>query len=356
VAPAVDAPAPAPAVESKPPASTQPPLNASEAARLLGQRRQELARQNAAEAPPAPRPQRTTAPQAPPAANDGAPAESTPSSYETLAKALGLEPGTLPPSSPGANDGVPPPGSAANANFEYEGQRYTAEQLQSAIRQTRDYTQKTMALADAQRALTEKESALATVLQVIGPEYRALQQRIQDVPTPDQSLVETNPQEYLRQFAAYNAAQADRARLGQMDALQRQAFERHISSQVEAGNKVLAEKYDFWRDDATRSSVQRDIANWALSKGGYSRQELLGVADPKHVETMMKAMMFDQMVDGAKTTRPVQPTAAPARGAAPPPPPAQRVADAEKAFTDTPNLRNAVSLLGARRQGGNGRY
>jgi len=90
-------------------------------------------------------------------------------------------------------------------------------------------------------------------------------------------------------------------------------------------------------------------------------------ADPARLTAIMKTMdkntptpgavpncTPDQMVDGAKTTRPVQPSAAPARGAAPPPPPTQRVAQAEQAFTAAPNLRNATALLAARR--GNGRY
>src|SRR5215472_11366370 len=190
---AAPAPASAPA-----PAPEGGRLSLSEAARELAARRHEVARQNAAAqgpSAPAPAPAIPATPAAPPAA----PAESTPSSYDTLAKALGLQPGAV----PAANDAVPPVETAANDGVEIEGQRYSRDRLRTSVLQARDYTQKTQALAEAQRAIAEKEAALATVLQVIGPEYQALQQRIQSVQPPDQSLVDTNPQEYLRQFAAY---------------------------------------------------------------------------------------------------------------------------------------------------------
>jgi hypothetical protein len=122
---------------------------------------------------------------------------------------------------------------------------------------------------------------------------------------------------------------------------------------------MLSEKYEFWRDDAQRSTVHRDIARWAESKGGYTRQELQGLSDPRHVESMMKAMMFDRMVEGAKTTAPKPVQTAQVRGVRPPPAAAAQVQQAEQAFEARPNARNAAALLSARRSnanGSNGRY
>jgi hypothetical protein len=188
-----------------------------------------------------------------------------------------------------------------------------------------------------------------------------LGQQLQGAAPPDPRMIDTDPQGYLRQFAAYQAATAEQQRLGTLTQLQQQAYERSMSQQVEAGNKMLSEKYEFWRDDASRSAVQRDIARWAEAKGGYTRQELQGLSDPRHVESMMKAMMWDRMVEGAKTRAPQPVQTAQVRGVRPPPAPAAAVQAMEQAFEAAPNARNAAALLSARRSAaagsnGSGRY
>jgi len=274
------------------------------------------------------------------------PAESTADAYDAIAAALGAQPPAQ----------VEAAAAAPLSSYEIDGQRYSAEQLRTAIGQASDYTRKTQALAEAQRELASQREALATVLPHIQPELQALSRRVEGASQPDATLIESNPQEYLRQLAAWQSAAADHQRLGQVTALQQQAMERAQREAVEAGNKVLAEKYAFWRDDAQRVTAQKNIAEWALSKGGYSREKLATLSDPRDVETMMKAMMWDRMADGARTaTAAPQPRlAAPVRGAPPPPAGSVLVADAETRFDSAPSIRNATALLSARRAG-NGR-
>src|SRR5262249_28944634 len=134
------------------------------------------------------------------------PAESTADAYDAIAAALGAQP---PPS---------PQSEAASAaplsSYEIDGQRYSAEQLRTAIGQASDYTRKTQALAEAQRELASQREALATVLPHIQPELQALSRRVEGASQPDASLIESNPQEYLRQLAAWQSAAADHQRLG----------------------------------------------------------------------------------------------------------------------------------------------
>jgi hypothetical protein len=333
-----EAPAPVGPDTSAPPPASQPSLSLSEAARALARRRAEVAAQPRQEAPQRP------AQAMPPAA----PTESTPDAFDALAKALGA------PQVPAPADAAAAAAPVADA-LEIEGQRYSREQLAEAVRQSADYTKKTQALAEAQRELASQREALATVLPHIQPELQALSRRLEGAAQPDASLIETNPQEYLRQLAAWQAAAADHQRLGQVSTMQQQAMERAQREAVEAGNRALAEKYDFWRDEAQRTSVQRNIAEWAMNKAGYSRNELMSLADPKHVETMMKAMMWDRMAEGAKTAAPAPRHAAPARGAPPPPAASQQIADADARFAEAPSIRNAAALLSARRAG-NGRF
>jgi len=350
--PATPAPASPANVVNAPAPASQEAISLSDAGRLLARRRQEAAREAQGQAQPAAR----GAPQATPTA-PAAPAESTPAepadSYDTIARALGLPEGGTPQTPDGAQPAAPIAG-----NYEIDGQNYSAEQLRAALRANADYTKKTQELSVQRQQLQQQAEALATVLPHIQPELAKLGQQLQGAAPPDPSLIDTDPQGYLKQFAAYQAAAAEQQRLGTLTQLQQQAYERAMTQQVEAGNKVLAEKYDFWRDDAMRTTVQRDIAKWAQSKGGYTHQELMGLSDPRHVESMMKAMMWDRMVDGTKTNAPQRPQTARIRGTAPPPAPAAAVQAAEQAFEAAPNTRNAAALLSARRSAanGNGRY
>ena len=245
--------------------------------------------------------------------------------------------------------------------YKIDGHRVTAAQIRAAMGQAADYTRKTQELAQQRQQLQQQAEALATVLPHIQPELAKLGQQLQGAAPPDPHLIDTDPQGYLRQFAAYQAATAEQQRLGTLTQLQQQAYERSMSQQVEAGNKMLSEKYEFWRDDAQRATVQRDIARWAEAKGGYTRQELQGLSDPRHVESMMKAMMWDRMVEGAKTRAPQPVQTAQVRGVRPPPAPAAQVQAMEQAFEAAPNARNAAALLSARRSAaagsnGSGRY
>ena len=347
--PATPAPASPTNLVNAPPPASQEAISLSDAGRLLARRRQEAAR----EAQNLPAPTNRAAPQTAPA-QPAAPAESKPDapadSYDTIAKALGLPEG----GQPTAPDGTQPAPEAPVAGIEIDGQRYSQQQLRQAVLQAQDYTKKTQELAAQRQQLQQQAEALATVLPHIQPELAKLGQQLQAAPPPDHTLIESNPQEYLRQFHAYQQAAAEQQRLGTLTQLQQQAYQRAMEQQVEAGNKVLAEKYEFWRDDAMRGLVQRDIAKWAQSKGGFTHQELQGLSDPRHVDTMLKAMMYDHMVDGTKTSAPQRPQTARVRGSPPPPAPAAAVHAAEQAFEAQPNTRNAAALLSARRSNANG--
>jgi hypothetical protein len=344
----VNAPAPA----------SQESISLSDAGRLLARRRQEAARE--AQVQPAARLNPSPAPAGPPGQLT-APVESKPAapaaptdSYDTIAKALGLQEGVQPAPAEGS-----PTEGESDSVYTIDGHRVTAAQIRTAMGQAADYTRKTQELAVQRQQLQQQAEALATVLPHIQPELAKLGERLQGATPPDPSLIESDPQGYLRQFAAYQAATAEQQRLGTLTQLQQQAYERSMSQQVEAGNKMLSEKYEFWRDDAMRTTVQRDIAKWAESKGGYTRQELQGLSDPRHVESMMKAMMWDRMLEGAKTTAPKPVQTAQVRGVRPPPAAAAQVQQAEQAFEARPNARNAAALLSARRSNAsssNGRY
>lgn len=344
-APSAPAPAAAPAAPSpaaspppsSPPASSQPKISPSEAARVLSLRRQEARQQAAAQV------RADAAPSTPPppaaAPETASPAADT--HLDSMAKALGLQDGAGQP----GPQALPEP--AATPGLDIDGRRITADEVRRAMAASADYTKKTQALAEQQRVLAEQQQALATVLPYLQPELAAIQKRIEGVPPPDPALIETDHQAYLRHLAAWHAAQEEQNRLGQLHALQQQASDRALAEQVHRSNEALAQALPQWGDPSIRAEWQRRIAEWAMDRGGFQRAELSRLSDHRQVMTMMKAMMWDNMVSGAKTSAPQ--TTTPARGVAPPPPQSERVRLAEEAFKASPTSNNAIALVNARR-------
>jgi hypothetical protein len=350
--------------ESSPAAVTQTPISISDAARLLNQQRRQPGEAPAAPADGGRKPSANEARDAAarateaPAAPDAAPKPpATPSTgLSAMEKALGLPDGVgLGP--------TPQPGDAATqpslqtpdaAGIEIEGRRYTQAELREHVLKSADYTKKTQELSQQRQALQAQQEALATVLPYIQPELARLAETVQNAPPrPDPRLLEANPQEYMRQRVAWESAQEEQNRLAGLTTLQQQAAQRAMESQVAKANETLAAKYPFWSDPGERLKAQQQIVEWATSKGGFSHDELRGLASPHHLETMMKASMFDRWVESARTNAPAA-LNAPVRGQAPPPALSERVKAAEQSFEAKPDWRTGAALLAARRAGSNG--
>jgi hypothetical protein len=333
--------APAPSDGGSPPANTQPQISISEAARLLSRQRR------GSEAPSAPerKPSAVEAARAAPQAEPPAP-KPEPSPLSAMEKALGV-PGTAPAdAAPAVSD------MALGDGVEIEGQRLKtlAEVRDFARRKSADYTTKTQELSQQRQALEAQQRALAEVLPYIQPELQRLQEIVQRQATrPDPALLDTDPNQYNRERAAYEMAVEEQNRLAGLTTLQQQAQQRAMEQAVNAANEQLAAKYSFWADPVERQAAQQQIVEWATTRGGFSRDELRGLHSPHHLEVMLKASLFDKWVESAKTAAPKQ--IAPVRGQAPPPAPSERVAVAEEAFGRKPDFRTAAALLSARRAG-----
>lgn len=341
--------APAPAPETHAPAATQPAISISEAARMLRQQRRADAPATEAPAAPAVKPsaneQRAAAQKSPesPQTAPAVPAADAPSPLSALEKALGV-PGTQPPqeSTPAMGDG-----------YEIEGRRYTPAELRDHVLKSTDYTKKTQELATQRQTLQAQQEALAAVLPYIQPELQKLAQSVANpAQRPDPALLETNPQQYLRERAIYEQQVEEQNRLASLTTLQGQAQARAMEQQVAVANEQLAKEFPFWADPAERLKTQQQIVEWATEKGGFNRDELRGLTSPHHLKSMMKAMLFDRWLEAAKTSAPV--SIAPVRGSAPPPAPTERVAVAQQAFETKPTFRTGAALLAARRANGHG--
>ena len=271
----------------------------------------------------------------PTAANPGAadsaatPAAGKPSPNEPVASASPTEAPEAAPANPGSRvqagrpgRGAEGPGTrwrapspdatpAAPDRYTIDGRDYAADDLRKAIAEYGDYTKKTQALAAEQkrvndqaqqlRALHEQHQAFATVLPLLQPELNRLAQSFQMAPRPDPALAESDPHGYLKQLAAHDASRSELERLQQIMGVQTGAQSRQLAEATEKGNQYLSERYPVWRDPAQRAELQKTIVEWAESKGGFTRDELKSVVDPRHIEALMKAAMYDRLSEGAKT-------------------------------------------------------
>jgi hypothetical protein len=262
------------------------------------------------------------------------------------------------PGTPGDAPATTAPDAATDgAIIEIEGQRLRTldEVREFARRKSADYTQKTMALAEQNKQLQAQQQALAAVLPYIQPELAKLHQLVgQQAEKPDIALMQQDPQRYFTELHRYEQVRAEQERLGGLTRIQAEAAERAMAQQVAAGNEQLAREFPFWADATERAAAQQQIVEWATTKGGFTRDELRGLSDPRALKLMMKAAQFDKWVAGARTSAPAQTTRAPVRGTAPPPAPTERVSVANEAFEAKPSIRTGAALLAARRAAVNG--
>ncbi len=329
--------------------ASQPAITVTEAARLLNQQRRQAKGPDAApEAPserkPSPNDAIAEAAKAPaqPAARPPA-AKPADTGLSALERALGV---------PAADPAAAP---AEAATIEVQGQRYSPTQLQEFISKATDYTRKTQALADQQRQVMAQQQALATVLPYLQPELARLQESVAaQANKPDIALMQTDPQRYFMELHQFEAVRAEQERLGNLQRIQTEAQARATEQQVMQGHEQLAREFPFWANPQDRAAAQQQIKEWATTKGGFQETELSGLADPRALKAMMKAMMFDRWVSASKTAAPMPQMSAPARGMPPPPAPTERVQRAEESFDARPNVRNAAQLLAARRSNGSG--
>jgi len=182
-----------------------------------------------------------------------------------------------------------------------------AEAYKSGLRQA-DYTKKTMevseqrkaAEAEVTKARQERETYAQNLLKMQAQLEGALQEQ-QNINWDE--LLNTNPQEYLRQKhlfeqrqAAWQQNQANQAQLAQvMQVEQQKAHQEHLKSQQE----LLLAKVPEWSDTKKAEAEKLAIRGYLLEQG-YDQNLVDNLADANMVVTARKAMLFDQMVAKAQ--------------------------------------------------------
>jgi len=178
-----------------------------------------------------------------------------------------------------------------------------AEAYKNGLRQS-DYTQKTMVVAEqrkaAQAEIEKAQAERATYAQNLSKLTAQLEGAIQEQDKIDwNSLLQSDPMEYLKQQHLYQQRQAALQKTNQetaalqqkVQAEEAQRFRSHLQEQQE---QLLA-KLPEWKDEAKAKS-ERDALKKYLTEQGYAPKDVEQISDHKAVILSRKAMLYDQMM------------------------------------------------------------
>lgn len=164
---------------------------------------------------------------------------------------------------------------AASLRKQYEAQAQDVQQRQSQLQQALDhYTQQ-----------------LSSLQQQEQPNW--------------ESLLQNNPQEYLRQKHAWEQRQTDlqQAQAAQAYLYQQQQAEAHAQQEafLEQQSQLLLEKIPAWKNAETAKSERSELRKFLTSEG-FEDEMISNIRDARAVNIMRKAMLYDKLVQNQQPT------------------------------------------------------
>lgn len=165
-----------------------------------------------------------------------------------------------------------------------------------------DYRKKTAEAAEQRRQddalrqeLQQRQQFVASQLE---PYLQALHKELIGS-QPDPKLIDEDPQEFMRQQAAYNTrAQQFQQTLQYRQALsaqQEQEAQRLQAEATQRENEKLMEAMPELKDEKVRTATFSQVATY-LSSAGYTQAELNGLTDHRALLVAMKAAKYDALV------------------------------------------------------------
>jgi hypothetical protein len=206
--------------------------------------------------------------------------------------------------------------------------RVKAEEARLGYLRERDYTQKTMALAEKERTVSARlekfEAGIGQSEVLLNTLMAEFQEEFAGINWSE--LSNNDPAEWARKVQRREdrvaklqqaAHQLERAK-GMRDEVQAQSVQQRIQEE----QKILLDKLPDWKDAKKAAAEAAEVREY-LTKSGYNPEEVNGVTDHRAVILARKAMLYDQLA--AKMPKPGAVTNAP-----PPVPKAATRASGEK--------------------------
>lgn len=175
-------------------------------------------------------------------------------------------------------------------------------ELVAGYQRQADYTNKTKAVSEERRAVDYERQAIA---QERSKTAYALQQAQAVLESRLNSQVDINELMQIDPMAAMQAMyqrQQDQERLNQVR--QQQAYLDQVSAQdramsihqhMQQENELLLTALPEWKDPDKARAEKTEIREWMM-KNGYSDSDIDGIADHRHLLTVRRAMLYDQLI------------------------------------------------------------
>lgn len=195
------------------------------------------------------------------------------------------------------------------AELEINGELYQVPvELKDGYLRQQDYTRKTQEVAAERSALDEQRKAVEADRQAFIQQVQAQQQNFQlyaQVAAIDgqiaqyqnvdwQQLIENDPVEAMKLDRAFRELRDQRNTLVQQSIQSQQQldYQRQVEFQqmVERGKAELPKKIPDWSPDKAKA-----LSEYGINSFGFTPQEMSQVVDPRHVEVLHKAWLYDQL-------------------------------------------------------------
>ena len=188
---------------------------------------------------------------------------------------------------------------------DYDGKKYSVpKELKDAFLRQSDYTRKTQEVAEQRRAIEQQALQVRQELEI---QQRHIETHAQLVSIDNtlkqfdnvdwQAYSDQDPVAAQKSWFTYQQMQQTRNDLTQKisQAEQQRQFQtqQSIARQLEEGHKELAREIKGWSPEKAK-----ELKSYAL-KTGLSESQVAGITDPKAVQVLHKAYLYDQMMSKA---------------------------------------------------------
>ncbi len=227
------------------------------------------------------------------------------------------------------------------------------EEARKGYLRTADYTRKTQVLAEERRAISAEREQVsrerAQYAQLLPALAAQLQQAMPQ--PPDETLLHTDPAEYVRQEAYYRK-QAERLAAAQFEhsriqAAQAQEQQGSLQQRVVEERGKLLDAIPEWKDEGKRKDGLGKVLDYG-KKQGFTDEELNQAYDHRAVVAMYKAMKYDELMGGANKPKPVVnqgPKEAPVGSPNATPRKASEATKAKQRLAQTGSVSDAASIF-----------
>jgi hypothetical protein len=193
-----------------------------------------------------------------------------------------------------------PPAAAITVEIDGKPVELTKEEVQASYLRQADYTRKTQALAEEKRNFASELEEARRQAKVYAELLPAMFEQMQTTlpKEPDVSLIDTDPQRYLKEQKAYErkigdlkAAEAEKLRLQQESEQEKLAeFQAYVQSNAEKVVELVPE----WKDKATYDRDRSKIREYLGTKG-FSDDEISQAYDARIVAMAYDAMRWREL-------------------------------------------------------------